>query len=308
MNKEAVQRLREPAAWVLLAAAGVHLLAGLIMLLGGKGEFTQRALSETTDGSFTQLSVIGLLVVAVLLAAWGDTPTGQAKTITMGALGVLGGVMLFGVICWLGGMLAGNEVIDYGMALKLAAFLVGAAKLAVAAAAGWFLFTVFQKLQPARPKPQQMQQGYPDYGYQQGQAGQQYGQQPGYEQQQGQQQYGQQQFGQQDYQQGQAGQQQYGTGPQGQPGHHQQQFGQQDYQQQGQAGQQYGQPGYGQPGYEQQQGQQGQQQYGQQQPAENEEIGEWTRAYGGGDQNPQGTQPRQGEQGGDWYRDNRPPQ
>lgn len=313
MNKEAVQRLREPAAWVLLAAAGVYLLAGIIELLGGKGEFTTRALGETSGGSFTQIAVVGLLVVAVLLAAWGDAPTGQAKTITMGALGVLGGIVLFSVICWLGGMLAGNEIINYGMAVKLAAFLTGAAKLAVAGVAGWFLFTVFQKLAPPRPKPQQqMQQGYPDYGYQQGQAGQQYGQQPGYEQQQAQQQYGQQQY-QQYGQQGE--QQQYGgqTGPQGQPGY--QQYGQQDYQQ-GQAGQQqYGQQGYEQGQAGQQYGQQAgyeQQQYGQQpgqqQPAENEEIGEWTRAYGGGDQNPQGTQPRPDEQGGDWYRDNRPPQ
>ena len=96
------------------------------------------------------------------------------------------------------------------------------------------------------------------------------------------------QYGQQQYGQPQYGQQQYG-----QP----QQYGQQDYQQQ------YGaQSGGYQAG---QSGQQGQQ------PAADEEMGEWTRAYGGSGsgQDPQGTQPApgQGEQGGDWYRDNRPP-
>ncbi len=302
MNKEAVQRLREPAAWVLLAAAGLHLLAGLISLLGGDGTFTGRALGETRGGTFLQIALVGILVLAVLLVTWGETPTPQARTITMGALGVLGGIVLFGVIAWLSGMLADSE---YTSAVtKLSAFLEGAGKLAVVGAGGWFVFTVFQGMQPARPKAQpQMQPGYPDFGYQQGQQGQQqfgqpqqYGQQQDY-QQQG---YEQQQFGQQQYQQygqqqpgaeGQQAAQQYGQQQYGQP----QQYGQQDYQQYGAQG-----------GY-----QAGQQQPQNQQPAADEEMGEWTRAYGGsgGDQGPQGTQPAppQGEQGGDWYRDNRPP-
>ncbi|MFE9104683.1 hypothetical protein [Actinomadura geliboluensis] len=303
MNKEAVQRLREPAAWVLLAAAGLHLLAGLISLLGGDGTFTGRALGETRGGTFLQIALVGILVLAVLLVTWGETPTPQARTITMGALGVLGGIVLFGVIAWLSGMLADSE---YTSAVtKLSAFLEGAGKLAVVGAGGWFVFTVFQGMQPARPKAQpQMQPGYPDFGYQQGQQGQQqfgqpqqYGQQQDYQQQgyEQQQQYGQQQYQQYGQQQpgaeGQQAAQQYGQQQYGQP----QQYGQQDYQQYGAQG-----------GY-----QAGQQQPQNQQPAADEEMGEWTRAYGGsgGDQGPQGTQPAppQGEQGGDWYRDNRPP-
>jgi hypothetical protein len=305
VNKEAVQRLREPAAWVLLAAAGLHLLAGLISLLGGGGSFTGRALAETRGGTFLQIVLVGVLVLAVLLVTWGETQTPQARTITMGSLGVLGGIALFGVVSWLSGMLADS---DYVSALtKLSAFLEGAGKLAVVGVGGWFVFTVFQGMQPPRPQPQQqMQQGYPDFGYQQGQPGQpgqqqygqqqygqpqEYGQQGGFEQQQygGQQQY--QQYGQQP---GAEGQQQYGQQQYGQP----QQYGQQDYQQYGaqsggyQAGQQPG-------------------QQGQQPSADQEDMGEWTRAYGGSgqDQGPQGTQPAppQGEQGGDWYRDNRPP-
>ncbi|MFA1539728.1 hypothetical protein [Actinomadura monticuli] len=297
MNKEAVQRLREPAAWVLLAAAGLHLLAGLISLLGGDGSFTSRALGETAGGTFLQIVLVGVLVLAVLLVTWGETQTPQARTITMGALGVLGGIALFGVISWLSGMLADSEYIS--ALTKLSAFLEGAGKLAIVGVGGWFVFTVFQGMQPARPQ-QQMQQGYPDFGYQQGQQGQQqYGQQQygqqGFEQQQ--QQYGQQQYqqyGQQAGGEGQQAQQQYGQQQYGQP----QQYGQQDYQQQ------YGAQGGGyQAGQSGQSGQQGQQ------PAADEEMGEWTRAYGGSGQDPQGTQPApgQGEQGGDWYRDNRPP-
>ncbi|CNE98763.1 Uncharacterised protein [Mycobacterium tuberculosis] len=301
MNKEAVQRLREPAAWVLLAAAGLHLLAGLITLLGGGGSFTGRALGETQGGTFLQIVLVAVLVLAVLLVTWGDNPTPQARTITMGALGVLGGIALFGVIAWLSGMLADSQYIS--ALTKLAAFLEGAGKLAVVGAGGWFVLTVFQGMQPARPQPQQqMQQGYPDFGYQQGQQGQQqYGQQQqhgqqGFEQQYGQQQY--QQFGQQagaEGQQGQQGQPQYGQPQYGQP----QQYGQQDYQQYG------AQSGGYQAGQQPQQGQQAQQQPA----ADQEEMGEWTRAYGGSgqEQGPQGTQPAPGgEQGGDWYRDNRP--
>ncbi|URM96092.1 hypothetical protein LUW76_18140 [Actinomadura madurae] len=325
MNKDAVQRLREPAAWVLLAAAGVQLLAGIISLLGGGGSFTLRALGQTNDGVFLQVGMVGLVALAIALTTWGPTPTPQARTITMGALGVLGGTALFGIISWLGGMLADS---DYaGAVTKLTSFLLGAADLAVVGIAGWFAFTVFQGLQPPRPQPQ-MQPGYPDFGYQQGQPGQQYGQaqqygqqqyqqygqygqqqpggegqqaaQPGYDQQQ----YGQQQYGQQDYQQ-------YGAqgGYQaGQQGYEQQGFEQQGYEQQGYEQQGYGQQGYGQPEY----GRQGQPQEGQQ-PGEQEDMGEWTRAYGGSgqEQDPQGTQPappQGGEQeGGDWYRDNRPP-
>ncbi|MGW2312647.1 hypothetical protein [Actinomadura luteofluorescens] len=313
MNKEAVQRLREPAAWVLLAAAGVHLLAGIISLLGGGGSFTLRALGQTNDGTFLQVAMVGLVALAIALTTSGAAPTPQARTITMGALGVLGGIGLFGVICWLSGMLANS---DYaGAVTKLTTFLVGAGDLAVVGVGGWFAFTVFKGMQPPRPQPQMQQQGgYPDFGYQQGQQGQ-----PG------QQQYGQQQYGQpaqpgydqQQYQQYPQYGQQAGEGQQpAQPGHEQQQYGQQQYGQQ-----QYGQPaqpGYdqhGQPQEYQQYGGQGGYQQGPQQgqpPAEQEDMGEWTRAYGGGSgQDPQGTQPAppQGgdQEGGDWYRDNRPP-
>ncbi|WP_207400694.1 hypothetical protein [Actinomadura roseirufa] len=308
MNKEAVQRLREPAAWVLLAAAGVHLLAGILLLFGGGGGYGYRLLSETQDGVFTQLAIVALLVLAVLLVTAAGPPTPQARTITTGALGVFGGMALFGVIAWLGGMLGSS---DYGGALtKLAVFLIGAGKLAVIGVGAWFVFTVFQGMQPPRPQGQQQVQGYAaGFGYQEGQ--QQYGAQ-GY----GQQQYQQyQQYGQPGADGQQAQQPGYGDQQYQQYGG-QQQFGQQpEYQQQAQPGQQdYQQYGY-QPAA-QQPAQPGQQQPGQQQPGQQpaEEEGEWTRAYGGtgGEQGgPQGTQPggeQRPEDGGDWYRDNRPSQ
>ncbi|WP_205717512.1 hypothetical protein [Actinomadura soli] len=326
MNKEAVQRLREPAAWVLIASAGLQLLAGIISLLGDDGPFTLSALVETRDGMFLQIGTVGLLVLAVLLVTWGETPTPQARTIVMGALGVLGGVALFGVICWLAGMLTDSE--STKALTKLSVFLLGAGKIAIVGLGGWFAYTVFQGLQPARPQ-MPMQQGYGEFGYQQGRPGQPvqgqqgYGQQSyGQQQYQQYQQYGQQQPGAEGQQAAQPGyEQQQGYEQQAQQGYEQQQYGQQAY---GQPQQQYGQQqdyqqqyGYqaGQQGYEQQQGQQGYEQQAQQ-PTEQDEMGEWTRAYGGSggqEQGPQGTQPAPpqpgaGEQeGGDWYRDNRPP-
>src|SRR5690606_29684665 len=124
VNKEAVQRLREPAAWVLLASAGVQLLAGIVSLLAQDGPFTLSALLETRDGIFFQVEIVGLLVLAVVLTTWGGQATPQAKNITIGSLAVLAGVALFGIVCWLGGMLAESQSAD--AIAKLSAFLVGA--------------------------------------------------------------------------------------------------------------------------------------------------------------------------------------
>ncbi|MBC6464822.1 hypothetical protein [Actinomadura alba] len=319
MNKEAVQRLREPAAGALLASAGLQLLAGIVMLLAGGGKdvtlpgggevstglpFSLRALNELTGGQLlTSVTVVGLLVIAVLLAVHGETPTPKARNIVMGALGVIGGIALFSVIVLLSALGAEAPAM-----VKFAGFLFGVAKLAVVGIGGWFIFTVFKGLQPPRPAHPQgaVPPGYGEYGYQQGQA-------------QGQQQYGYGQEGQQAYQQQQYPQQ----GQQPQQGYEQQGYDQQAYEQQ-RYEQQYPQQGsQPQQGYEQQYPQQqgyGQQDYSAQgrPPAEGEnEPGQWTQAYGAGDDAQHGgqhgqeygqryAQPEQREADeGTWYRDDR---
>ncbi|WP_051468453.1 hypothetical protein [Actinomadura oligospora] len=339
MNKEAVQRLREPAAWVLLGSAGVQLFAGIVALFG-RGPFTFHALNETVGGTFTNVAVTGMLAFAVWLAtSRPEGPTPQARTIVVGALGVLGGMALIGVICWLASMFAGS---DYATAVgKLSAFLYGAAKLAVIGLGAWYVLTILQGMQPTRPAGPPAPGQYPGFGYQPGGEQQPGGQQP-YGEQQG---YGQQQYGQQAVYGQQPGQAQaYGQEQAQQPygqEQAQQQYGQAAYGQQAAPQQPYGQ----QPGYGQQQayGQQaGYQQHGQpaaaqpgaeqqgaepQAGADEDEMGEWTRAYGGsrgsGEQPQGGHEGQQGqpgqtaqpgqqqggsEEGGDWYRDNRPPQ
>ena len=284
VNKEAVQRLREPAAWVLVGAAAAHVLAGLVVLFLGDGKFTYRALGETAGGDlFSGIGLTALLVTAVFLVAWRETPGGQTRTVVIAALAVFGVALLLGALSWLAGLLAGGESVEvYGQEItaggvsgvtKLAAFLYGLAKLAVLGIGAWFVFTVFQGLQPGRGASP-MQQGYPGYGYPQGGY-----QQPGVE--------------------GQA------AAPPAQPQYDPQQHRPQQYDpQQGyQQPQQYQAP---QQGYQQQGGQ----------SLEEESAGEWTRAYGGGQDPSQGSQgggygPQQGygspgsdAGGGDWYRNN----
>ncbi|MCW2904152.1 MAG: hypothetical protein JWO67_6417 [Streptosporangiaceae bacterium] len=305
MNKEGVQRLREPAAWALLASAGLQLLAGIAMLMSGGGKsvnvpgggqistgvpFSQRAFAELTTGQlFTSVTVVGLLALAVLLVTRGEQPTPKARPIVMAALGLLGVVALFTVIVWLSALGADTTSLP-----KAAAFLYGLAKLAVIGIGARFVWTLFHGLRTAGPAPQPGTPGYAGHGQQQyAQGQQQYGQQPGYEQQgyDQQQQYAPQGYPQQQYpQQGGYPQQQYP----------QQQYPQQGYPQQGYPQQQYGPQGYAQPG--------------QQPPAEGDsEAGQWTKAYGTdddsqhrpdyGQQYPQPEQ-REGDEG-NWYRDDR---
>jgi hypothetical protein len=312
VNKEGVQRLRRPAAWALLGSAALQLLAGLVVLLSGGGRtvqvpgggeistgvpFTQRAFTELTTGQlFTSVTVVGLLVLAAVLVVRGEQPDPKARAIVTAALGVLGGVALLTVIVWLSALMA-----DASASAKFAAFLYGAAKLAVIGMGGWFLFTVRKGLQSAHPvrQPGGAQQGYGGYAY------------PG---QQGDPQYGSGQESGQAYYQQQHGQQ--GTPPQQ---GYEQQYGRQAYPQQ-QYGQQYGpqqaypQPQYGQQGYEQQYAPQGYAQPGQQPPAGGEgDAAQWTKAYGtdgdsqhGHDYEQQYPRPDQGEgDEGNWYRDDR---
>ncbi|MDX6744614.1 hypothetical protein [Actinocorallia sp. A-T 12471] len=292
MNTEALQRLREPAAYLLLGAAAVQVLAGLISLFAGAA-FTSNAFGESYGavGSFTGFILAALVVGAVLLAT-SPAPSAAAKTIVTGALAVVGVGLALGVITLFAGLL--SEYASGGD--KAAAFFFGLSKIAISAGAGYYVFLNFKTFQPARPAqvPGQVygQQPYADpYAQQQ----QQYGQQP--------QQYGQPQYGVQD--------------PYAQPGAQQPaaQPGQDPYSPQhsapadpyaqgqyGQPGQQYGQSdAYGQPA---QPGQpaQGQPQYGQQ---PQQDPGGWTRQFGD-DAAGQPQQPQQSDQ--NWYRGDQGPQ
>ena len=290
MNTEALQKLREPAAFALLGAAGLQLLAGLINLFSSGG-FTLNAFGESAGyGLFANLTLALIVAGSVILVTVGQA-TPQARNVVTAALAVAGVALLFGLLSLLAGLVA-----DIGDgAGKAAMFFWGVSKLVVVGAAGYFAFLNFQSMKPARPAAMpgaggqvygqqygaQDPYGQPQYGQQYPQDGgyQQYGQQPG---QQGQPQYGAQDpYGQQP---------QYGQPQQGQPqpDYGQPQQGQPQPPQQGQPD--YGQPQYGQPG----------QQYGQ--PQQQADQGQWTRQFG----EEQSSQPQQNDQ--NWYRGDQGPQ
>ncbi|GAB3665423.1 hypothetical protein GCM10027589_30000 [Actinocorallia lasiicapitis] len=293
MSKEALQKLREPAAFALLGAAALNILAGLVALFG-IGGFTFNALEESVGyGHFTSLTVTVTAVLAVLFVTQFGDKTPQSRLIVIGALAVLAAGLLFGVVSLLAGLVAsaGSSYYDTGVGnLKIVGFLTGAAKLAITGVAGYYVFLNFQALQP--PRPAQMPGGLGSQVY-----GQQppapYGQQPG---QPGQYNDPYQQVSPSQPQPGFGGGDPYAQQPQQQgwsqpsPSQPQPGYGQQPPGQYGQPQQQPQQP-YGQP---QQPGQ-----YGQQPP---QDQGSWTRQYG--DENP--AQPQQGDQ--NWYRGDQGPQ
>ncbi|HEU5156263.1 MAG TPA: hypothetical protein VFU43_04650 [Streptosporangiaceae bacterium] len=277
MNHDAVRRLREPVAWALIVAAGLQIIAGLILLFAASS-FSLQSLIEISSGNvLTGVVVAGVVALAVLLVSYGDSPSAQARLIVIAGLAVLGLAAIFGVIVWLAALGASGETIGVETSGKMAVFLYGAAKLIVIGVAGYFAFTVLQGLRPARPAAAPPgavppgQEGYQGYG----------GYPPG-------------------------DQQQYG----GYPPPQAPEYGQPEYGQQHGYGQQYQQP-YGQPEFQQPQGQpqQGYQAQPPAEPAEGEgEAGLWTRSYGSDQQQAPGY-PQSGEENDqNWYRDDRRPQ
>lgn len=171
MSNDAVRRLREPGAWVLIGAAVLQLLTGLIALFtDSRLPFGYRAYQVVLGDRFLGFAVVGVVVVAVLLAVrLGGGPTRQARTIALAGLCTLGALALFEVICVLAGLTAGGDrmgiVIDVHLAAKIGMLLYGLAKLAVLAVGAYWTLTVVQSSGPARPpQPQYPGQAYGPQG------------------------------------------------------------------------------------------------------------------------------------------------
>lgn len=185
MNKD-VQRLREPAALVLLGSVALEILSGLINLVFGRGRlpFTYQAFQFiANDAFFTSVTVVGVVVLAVLLATrLGGPPTRGARNVVLGALIVLGVIALLTIVCMLAGLGAGGldsgVLLDNALSAKIGMFLYGLAKLAVLAVGGYYILIVFQSFGPATAQPGQ---GYPQQAWGQPGGPSPYGQpQPGY--------------------------------------------------------------------------------------------------------------------------------
>nr|WP_157554015.1 hypothetical protein [Herbidospora sakaeratensis] len=147
-------RLREPAAWLLVAAAGTTVLVGVIRLvfgdsspLGGAAEFGIRsvvALSELTS-PVTAALVIG----AVFLSTrFGGAPTPKSGLITMGGAGTLAVATLFGAISLLGTLFSG-----LGFGGKLEILLLGVPTFALTGLALVYVLTMVSPLPAGAAKP-----------------------------------------------------------------------------------------------------------------------------------------------------------
>ncbi|MFE0294305.1 hypothetical protein ACFWZ7_18325, partial [Nocardiopsis alba] len=314
MNNETLERLRLPGAWVLLGAAGVTMLSGLIRLIIEASEIGgsfARSMNWAGD-SFYGLTVTLLLVAAVVLVFTSERARQSAFPVVLTTMILAGVGLLFCLI----GLISGFIEVDNG-GLAFAGFLSRAAQGAVLGFFGFYLIKIFNdptvvpRAQPQQaqygqqfPSPTGTQQPFAQPGYPaQADASQQvYGQQYGQDAQQavyGQESvYGQDAAAQQQAYGQDAAQQAYGTDAQQQAYGQEAAYGQDAAAQQQAYGtdaqQGYGQQ-YGQEAAQQQYGTGAQQAYGQDAAAQQQAYGTGAQqSYGSGAQQAYGTDAQQG--------------
>ncbi|GAA2062329.1 hypothetical protein GCM10009839_86810 [Catenulispora yoronensis] len=148
------QRLREPAAFVLLAFGAISTLFHSITFLFGPGQnnngfgggpsFSDRAYLNA--GTLVSIEVVVALLGAVWLAHL-QTPLKTAKIVSLIALIAIGVADLFGVVALFAGFGAdGPSGWD-----KTQSFFITVAALAVAGVASWLILGYFQQHAPVRP-------------------------------------------------------------------------------------------------------------------------------------------------------------
>ncbi|MDS1270382.1 hypothetical protein RIF23_08755 [Lipingzhangella sp. LS1_29] len=256
MNSEAIERLREPASWVLLGVVILKQLAALIYIASrndvgaGIGETVySSAMVSAREDTFGPVTVL-LVVVAVGLMVMAREKSPRTPVVAWFGIVLLGISALFGLVTLI------MHFVAYGsanMGTAFSGFFVSLGYLAVVVVAGLALIfaTMNPALVPKNTPPQQSMPQQPAYtGAQQSFAQQPYGQmdasQTGAYAQQG---YAQQGYAQPDPTQ---------TGGYAQQGYTQQGYAQQGYAQQGYAQPDptqtggYAQQGYAQQGYAQQ--------------------------------------------------------
>jgi hypothetical protein len=158
------QRLREPAAFVLLAFGALSTLFNTITFLfnpggnnglGGGPTFSQRAHDEV--GNLLSVVVVAAVVGAVYLAHW-PAHLKQAKALTLASLVTLGVADLFGVVALFSAFGAdGATGWD-----KTTTFFVSLGELGIAGVGTWLVLGYFQQHQPAAPAGERFQQ--PQWG------------------------------------------------------------------------------------------------------------------------------------------------
>ncbi|WP_194907690.1 hypothetical protein [Catenulispora rubra] len=159
------QRLREPAAFVLLAFGALSTLFHTITFLFGPGEGGSGLGGGVSFSDRAALEVMAILSVEVTVALVGavwlahaQSQLKNAKLITLVALIAFGVMDLFGVVALFSSFGANQAgAFDANGALfgtgwgKTQMFFVSAGELAVAGIGSWLVFSWFQQHQPAKP-------------------------------------------------------------------------------------------------------------------------------------------------------------
>ncbi|MBB2909703.1 hypothetical protein FHS43_000949 [Streptosporangium becharense] len=131
--KVEASRLREPAAWLMVAAASASVLVGVERLLFGGSSFAVRAVLYLDQ--FTSPVVAALLVGAVLLATHLGPVIERLRLMALVAAGTLGLSLLFGLVGLVGGLFGGAA----GFLGKIELLLLHLPGLALAAIALLYL-------------------------------------------------------------------------------------------------------------------------------------------------------------------------
>ncbi|HUR02427.1 MAG TPA: hypothetical protein VM347_07805 [Nonomuraea sp.] len=181
MSKLDVARLREPAAWLMLAGGGLNILVAIGKVLVSSSSslsadlslsFADRAFSNF--GNFTSPVTTALLVGSVLLLTKTGPPSPQAKPVAFGATAMLAVATLFGAITLVLGLFAGN-----GARLTAEFVLRGVPVLALTGIALVYLLPLVLPDRPAVQPQQGYGQQFPNAPYgQQPPIQQPYGEQP----------------------------------------------------------------------------------------------------------------------------------
>jgi hypothetical protein len=167
LNNETLERLRLPAAWVLIGAVGAGVLAGFIRLIansGYPGNFASALVGA--GGHFFGLSVVILLAAAVLLVLTSERTRPAAFGIVLTSLIISGLGLLFAAINLITEFVAASN--DNMISLGFAGFL---GTLGQGAVLGIFAFALLKAfndptLVPRAAPQAQAYGGYPQGGVQ----------------------------------------------------------------------------------------------------------------------------------------------
>ena len=152
MIRNEAQRVREPAALLLLAAMALSVIVGLWILLSAQSQLFDRLVTSLPGGGlnfgdrsleafgyFGAVYITALPVTAVVLATLTGQKVSRAREITLGAAVLQAAALILSVICWLAAF--GSDLSTSG---KTQNFIAGLISLIVAAAALMFTLTVLR--------------------------------------------------------------------------------------------------------------------------------------------------------------------